>query len=192
MHKIMFSTVDLEITLAEIEYAYLKYACHANLQTSDELLRSLIRSLQIPGLPTFEQWRNQQTTTTLKSTPIETATASFQEAEEEEEEAPSTTRMGRRGVSRKQFDPDKLKPEFRGKSVQQATQIVLAQSPDYRFSVDELLSQLYGDFANQELSKGRRSLGKVLSNGAKQKLWQRAQEKPPLYQASIEGDVQVG
>jgi hypothetical protein len=95
-------------------------------------------------------------------------------------------------ISRKQFDADKLKPEFRGKSIHQAIQILLAQSPDRKLSVDELLSQLYGDFSNQELSKGRRSLGKVLSNGAKQKLWQRPQEKPPLYQASPSPDAQAG
>jgi hypothetical protein len=63
---------------------------------------------------------------------------------------------------------------------------VLAQEPNRTFGTDELLTQIYGDFTDAELSKGRRSLGKVLSIGAKQGLWQRLQEKPPLYQVTAD------
>lgn len=107
------------------------------------------------------------------------------EAETQLEPPAQTSRKSRtrRAATSRSFDPKKLLPDFRGHSLQTALQIVLAQEPDRSFGTDDLLMQLYGEFAEAELSKGRRSLGKVLSIGAKAGLWQRVQDKPPLYQA---------
>ena len=59
--KISFQTVDVEVALAEIEYQYLKFVCEATLRNSDEVLREQIRNLQISGLPSFDNWRKQDT-----------------------------------------------------------------------------------------------------------------------------------
>ena len=59
--KISFQTVDVEVALAEIEYQYLRFICEATLRNSDEVLREQIRHLQIAGLPSFDEWRKQDT-----------------------------------------------------------------------------------------------------------------------------------
>jgi hypothetical protein len=59
--KISFQTVDVEVALAEIEYQYLKFICEATLRNSDEVLREQIRHLHISGLPSFDDWRKQDT-----------------------------------------------------------------------------------------------------------------------------------
>ncbi|HEY9895863.1 MAG TPA: hypothetical protein V6D34_10710 [Candidatus Sericytochromatia bacterium] len=199
--KITFPTIDLEISLAEVEYDYLKYICQETLQTSDEVLRLQLRQLQLSGVPDFETWRAQhgqpprlalpEATTTvdveIAPTQVEDGqTASVEQADAPPEAPAPKTRKPRthRTSAAKQFDPKQLLPDFRGQSLQKAVQIVLAQEPDRSFGTDELLTQIYGEFTDAELSKGRRSLGKVLSIGAKQGLWQRLQEKPPLYQAT--------
>lgn len=72
--KISFQTVDVEVALAEIEYQYLKFVCEATLRNSDEVLREQIRLLHISGLPSFDEWRKQDTAHTLLLPAIETNT----------------------------------------------------------------------------------------------------------------------
>jgi hypothetical protein len=43
--KIAFQTMDLEVSLSEIEYEYLKFICEATLRNSDEVVREQIRNL---------------------------------------------------------------------------------------------------------------------------------------------------
>jgi hypothetical protein len=57
--KISFQTVDVEVSVAELEYEYLKFVCGETLRTSDDVFRAQIRSLQVPGVPEFEQWRQE-------------------------------------------------------------------------------------------------------------------------------------
>lgn len=57
--KIAFQTIDMEVSLTELEYGYLKFICGETLRSSDEVLREQIRGLQAPGLPSFDQWRQQ-------------------------------------------------------------------------------------------------------------------------------------
>lgn len=72
--KISFQTVDVEVALAEIEYQYLKFICEATLRNSDEVLREQIRYLHIAGLPSFDEWRKQDTAQALLLPAIETNT----------------------------------------------------------------------------------------------------------------------
>jgi hypothetical protein len=72
--KISFQTVDVEVALAEIEYQYLKFVCEATLRNSDEVLREQIRHLHIAGLPSFDDWRKQDTAQALLLPAIETNT----------------------------------------------------------------------------------------------------------------------
>lgn len=72
--KISFQTVDVEVALAEIEYQYLKFICEATLRNSDEVLREQIRHLHIAGLPSFDEWRKQDTAPALLLPAIETNT----------------------------------------------------------------------------------------------------------------------
>lgn len=60
--KISFQTMEMEISLTEVEYHYLKFICEATLRDSDEVLREQIRAIQVAGLPSFDQWRQQQPT----------------------------------------------------------------------------------------------------------------------------------
>ncbi|XGV95048.1 MAG: hypothetical protein ACAF41_20165 [Leptolyngbya sp. BL-A-14] len=72
--KISFQTVDVEVALAEIEYQYLKFVCEATLRNSDEVLREQIRHLHIAGLPSFDEWRKQDTPQAMLLPAIETNT----------------------------------------------------------------------------------------------------------------------
>ncbi|MBW4690435.1 MAG: hypothetical protein KME27_01570 [Lyngbya sp. HA4199-MV5] len=72
--KISFQTVDVEVALAEIEYQYLKFICEATLRNSDEVLREQIRHLHIAGLPSFDEWRKQDTVPAMLLPAIETNT----------------------------------------------------------------------------------------------------------------------
>lgn len=201
--KISFPTVDLEISLAEVEYQYLKFLCHQTLQTSDEVLRSQLRQLQFPGVPDFNTWRLEQgqvpqfalpeAATTVDVQPIADVPIEVEEAVSiQEEQSEPSTKAQKKSRSRpssttpQQFDPAKRLPDFRGQTLQNAVQIVLAQEPDRSFGTDNLITQVYGEFTDAELTKARRSLGKVLSNGAKDGLWQRVQDKPPLYQSAAD------
>ncbi len=56
-NRIVFQTVDIEVSLTEIEYEYLKFVCHQTSRSSDEILRAQVRQLQIPETPAFEDWR---------------------------------------------------------------------------------------------------------------------------------------
>jgi|GEM_PF-2358077 hypothetical protein len=206
--KITFPSVDLDISLPEIEYDYLKFICHETLQTSDEVLRSQLRQLQLPGVPDFNTWRLEQSqvpqlalpeaATTVDVEPIADVPTEVEEAisgeavsiQEEQSEPPTKAqkkpRSRRSSTAPKRFDPAKRLPDFRDQTLQNAVQIVLAQEGDCSFGTDDLVKQVYGEFTDVELTKARRSLGKVLSNGAKDGLWQRVQDKPPLYQAAAD------
>jgi hypothetical protein len=59
--KISFQAVDMEVSLAELEYEYLEFVCKQTLRNSDDIVREQIRSLQLTGVPSFEQWRQQAT-----------------------------------------------------------------------------------------------------------------------------------
>lgn len=201
--KITFPSVDLDISLPEIEYDYLRFICHETLQTSDEVLRSQLRQLQLPGVPDFNAWRLEQgqvpqfalpeAATTVDVQPIADVPTEVEEAisiQEEQSEPPAKAqkkpRSRRSSTTPQQFDPAKRLPDFRDQTLQNAVQIVLAQEGDRSFGTDDLIAQIYGEFVEAELTKARRSLGKVLSIGAKEGLWQRVQDKPPLYQASAD------
>lgn len=57
-NKISFQTVDIEVSVAQIEYEYLKFICGETLRTSDDVMREQIRKLHIAGQPSFDEWRH--------------------------------------------------------------------------------------------------------------------------------------
>ena len=196
--KITFPSVDLGVSLSEIEYQYLKFICHQTLQTSDEVLRSQVRQLQLPGIPDFTTWRLEQSQQPQFALPEATTTVDVQLTSAEVEE-PAVEELAvpldrtaqnkkprsnrRQTAAPKEFDPKKLRSEYKGRSLQDAVAQVLEQEPDRPFSVDDVIVQVYGEFSGNELTKARKSLGRGLSNGVREGLWTRSQERPPLYQA---------
>lgn len=132
-NKISFQTVDMEVSLAQIEYEYLKFVCDETLRTSDDIIREQIRNFQIPGKVSFDEWRQRygatETSTEAATSGLNGTAAHTKEAEVSETKVVATAETNGASEGEPVMEALVEAPKRRGRSTTRARKAAPAVEP---------------------------------------------------------------
>ncbi|MBD1843517.1 hypothetical protein H6F89_08930 [Cyanobacteria bacterium FACHB-63] len=79
------------------------------------------------------------------------------------------------------FDATQLKRKFKGMKLIDAILQILQQNSDQIYTIDDLIAELYGNFAEAEMSRARKTLGATLMHATRAGTVERVGDKPSRF-----------